>query len=362
MSQQHIDQPREVRKGEELNTEALRQYLKAQFPDVQAELSVSQFPSGFSNLTYQLTWGAYDWVLRRPPFGANVKSGHDMSREHTILTALKDSPVQAPKPILFCEDETVLGAPFYIMERVKGVILRGYMTPEQLPDAHTMSGIAQSWVHTFATLHQTDLQNTQLHTLGKPEGYVTRQVEGWIKRYEKAKTDEIAEMDKVAQWLSANKPSEVDACLIHNDYKYDNVVLNPENLTEITAVLDWEMATLGDPLMDLGTSLGYWLEATDPEPLKLLQLSPTTSAGNPTREEVVALYEKASGKTIDNAVFYYAFGAYKIAVIVQQIYYRYKKGYTQDPRFKALIHGVKGCSTMAWQAIQKQRIGNLFST
>lgn len=357
---QHIDQPKDIRKGEEFQLDSLTSYLKNQFPEIEGALTVKQFPSGFSNLTYQVQWGENDWVLRRPPFGANVKSGHDMSREYKILSALYGSEVKVPQPILFCEDTEVIGAEFYIMERVKGVILRGYMKQEQLPEKDTMAGIAQSWVNTFAALHNFPIEGTPLAGFGKPEGYVARQVEGWAKRYQKAKTDEIDAMEKVAAWLVENQPKEVAGTLIHNDYKYDNVVLNPTNLTEITAVLDWEMATLGDPLMDLGTSLGYWLEAADPEPLRQLSLSPTISVGNPTREQVVAMYEKASGKTVDNVVFYYAFGLFKIAVIVQQIYYRYKKGYTQDPRFKGLIHGVKGCSMLAMQAIHKKRIGDLF--
>jgi len=356
---QHIDQPKEIRQGEEFDVKSLINFLRSQFPEIQGELVVKQFPSGFSNLTYQIQWGEKDWVLRRPPFGANVKSGHDMMREYKILTALHGSAVKVPEPILYTENTDIIGADFYMMERVKGVILRGYMPPEQLPEKETMAGISQSWVNTLAALHQTPLQGN-FTTLGKPEGYVARQVEGWAKRYQKAKTDEIAAMEHIAVWLAENQPTEVAGTLIHNDYKYDNVVLNPDNLTEIIAVLDWEMATLGDPLMDLGTSLGYWLEAADPEPLRQLSLSPTTSEGNPTREQVAAMYEKATGKTVDNIVFYYAFGLFKIAVIIQQIYYRYKKGYTHDSRFKGLIHGVKGCSMLALQAIQKKRIGDLF--
>lgn len=299
-------------------------------------------------------------VLRRPPFGANIKSGHDMSREYKVLSGLIREYDKVPRPLLFCEDDTIIGAPFYVMERVQGIILRSTMPAEMVPDPGTMAGIAEGLINTFAELHAVDYSAAGLADLGRPEGYVERQIHGWIGRYEQARTDEIPEMDQVGTWLAANMPSESGASLIHNDFKYDNMVLNAEDWTKVEAILDWEMATLGDPLMDLGTSLGYWMDEDDPPQIRKLALSPTTLPGNPSRTEVAEMYARKSGRNIDHLVFYYAYGLYKIAVIVQQIYARYKKGYTRDERFAGLIYAVHGCSQLAWQAIQKNRIDHLF--
>ncbi|MEZ4847689.1 MAG: phosphotransferase family protein [Bacteroidia bacterium] len=187
-------------------------------------------------------------------------------------------------------------------------------------------------------------------------------VEGWTRRYQKAKTDEVAEIDQLAKWLAENMPGESASALIHNDFKYDNLVLDPDDWSKVIAVLDWEMATLGDPLMDLGTSLAYWMDPNDPPEILMLQLSPTTLPGNPDRRQVAEMYAQASGRDLGDLVFYYAFGMFKIAVIVQQIYYRFKKGYTKDPRFAMLNHAVKGCGVMGMQAIRKGRIDGLFAS
>lgn len=360
MPQNWTDRPTQIRKGEELPLEKLQAFLNDNLEGANGELVVEQFPSGFSNLTYLIKLGEQQYVLRRPPFGANIKSAHDMGREYKILSALSKTYPKAPKPLLYTEEENVLGAPFYVMERVQGVILRPNMPKEMHPEKSIMSGIANELIDTFVELHNVDYQSVGLGDLGRPEGYVERQVVGWTKRYFKAKTDEIAEIEKAAQWLADNMPKEVNPSLIHNDFKYDNVVLDGNDWTKITAVLDWEMATVGDPLMDLGTSIGYWVNPNDPDFMKMLNLTPTTLPGNPTRGEVVELYAQRSGRNIDHAIFYYIYGLFKIAVIVQQIYARYKKGYTQDKRFAKLNHAVKGCGVMALQAIAKKQIDDLF--
>lgn len=355
-----VDQPKAVREGEALDTERLQVYLNEHLPEVGGALSVEQFPSGFSNLTYLIRRGAQELVLRRSPFGATVKSAHDMGREYTILAHLSPVYPKAPRPLLYCDDASVLGAPFYVMERVEGIILRPVMPEAMIPPPARMARIAEAFVDTFAELHAVDFEAAGLGDLGRPQGYVQRQVEGWAKRYRRARTDDVPEIERMAAWLAAHQPPESDAALIHNDYKYDNLVLDPADWTRVRAVLDWEMTTLGDPLMDLGSSLGYWIDPGDPPAMQHLHLSPTTLPGNPTRTELVERYAKTSGRDIGHVVFYYVYGLFKLAVIVQQIYYRYKHGHTQDSRFARLIDAVRSCGYAGVQAIEKGRIDRLF--
>jgi len=355
-----MDAPRAVREGEELDRDKLEAYLQAHLPEAGGDLEIQQFPSGYSNLTYFLKLGERELVLRRPPFGANIKTAHDMGREYHILSHLAPVWDKAPTPLLHCTDETVLGAPFYLMERVRGVILRPRMDAAMHPEPNTMRRIGEALVDTLVELHSIDYQAAGLGELGRPEGYVQRQIEGWSKRYFKAKTDEVSEIEQLARWLADHQPPEQGATLIHNDFKYDNLVLDPADWSHIIAVLDWEMATVGDPLMDLGTSLGYWINPDDPELMQQFKLSPTYLPGNPSREEVVQRYAQQSSRPVDNIVFYYAYGLFKIAVILQQIYYRYKKGYTKDPRFAPLHFAVRLCGTVGLQAVEKQRLDGLF--
>ena len=360
MSNKWIDRAVEVRKGEELDVEKLVPILKNELGFEGDHIVVEQFPSGFSNLTYQLRFGDKEYVLRRPPFGAKIKSGHDMGREFTILKNLKKVYSKVPQPLYYTEDENIIGSPFYIMEKVEGIILRSKMPKEMTPDKAAMSGIANAFVMEFSALHTVDLKSAGLSDLGKPEGYIERQIKGWTKRYFNSKTDEIPSVEGVAKWLIEKMPPDSGNALIHNDYKYDNLVLDPNDWTNVVAILDWEMSTLGDPLMDLGTSLGYWINHNDPDFMKQMSLNPTMSEGNPTRGELVEMYVKASGHDISDIVFYYVYGLFKIAVIIQQIYFRYQKGLTQDTRFANLIHMVKGCGNIARQAIDKKAIDYLF--
>ena len=314
-----LDKAKAVRKGENLNEAALEQYLAKNLGQEKGELKVQQFPSGFSNLTYLIEFAGTDYVLRRPPFGANIKSGHDMGREYKILSALEGNYDKAPKPILFCDDLNILEAPFYLMERVEGIILRASTPQEQMPSPSQFESLSNNLVDTLVELHQLDYKSIGLEDLGNPEGYVERQVVGWSKRYQKAKTHDNKEMEATALWLNNNMPKKSGASLVHNDFKYDNLVLTPDDHLNVRAVLDWEMTTLGDPLMDLGTTLGYWIHHTDPEFIAQNQLNLTTQKGNPTRGEIVEMYAKKSGQTVDDIVFYFVFGVFKIAVIVQQI-------------------------------------------
>lgn len=351
----YLDQATAIREGEGLDLAKLEPFLKDSL-GLAGALEVLQFPSGFSNLTYLLSLGGKDLVLRRPPFGAAIKSAHDMSREYKVLSHLQGVFDKAPQPFLYCDDDAILGAPFYVMERVQGVILRGRMPKEQQPEPVLMRRIANSLVDALVELHRVDLNAAGLSDFGKPESYVERQLKGWTKRYYAAQTDEIPSIDAAAKWLAKNMPKGSSVSLIHNDFKYDNVVLQPDDLTKIIAVLDWEMCTVGDPLLDLGTSLGYWVEVSDPPAMQQLGLSPTALAGNPKRSELVDWYEVKSGREVSNRVFYYVYGLFKVAVIVQQIYTRYKKGLTKDERFAGLIHAVKACGDMADKAISEDQL------
>jgi aminoglycoside phosphotransferase (APT) family kinase protein len=335
-----IDLPGDVRHGEELPFDQLTNYLANKLSDVRGELSVKQFPSGHSNLTYFVQIGNQEFVLRRPPFGATIKSAHDMSREYKILSHLRPIYAKVPQPALYCADEAIIGAPFYMMERVKGIVLRAKPPEGVNLTSQVMTKLSTEFINNLAALHALDYSSAGLGDLGKPQGYVARQVHGWTERYVNAKTDDIPEMERVATWLAEHLPPESGAALIHNDYKYDNLVLDPNNLS-IRAVLDWEMATIGDPLMDLGTTLGYWVEADDPEELRAIAFGVTALPGNLTREELVQLYAVMSGRDVSRIQFYYVYALFKIAVIAQQIYARWKHGHTQDSRFGNLIQGVR---------------------
>jgi aminoglycoside phosphotransferase (APT) family kinase protein len=352
-----LDSTRPVRPGEELDLVRLEPYLRAHLPNLTGPLVVEQFSSGYSNLTYLLSSGTNGWVLRRPPFGNVVKSAHDMGREHRILSALNAAYPLAPRAFLYCADETILGAPFYVMERRKGVILRQKPPTEVALDPPTARRLGERFVDNLARLHGIDYTAAGLGDLGKPVGYVARQVTGWIKRYYDAQTDDLPAVERAAAWLADHQPLESSAALIHNDYKYDNLVLDPGDLTRIIAVLDWEMATIGDPLMDLGTTLGYWVEAKDPEPLRASAFGPTALPGSLTRRELVERYGSITGRDSSGMLFYYVFGLFKIAVIGQQIYARYKRGLTKDERFAGLIHLNRLLGDQAIRAMDSGRIG-----
>ena len=347
----------QLRKGEELPEEQLKDFLVQHelINSVNSELFVQQFTHGYSNLTYLLTIEDKEYVLRKPPLGA-IKRGHDMSREYKVQSGVQKGFSKVPKMFAYTKDESILGSEFYLMEKVNGIILNYKEAKSRNIAPDSYKTIANSWLDAFVELHQLDYETVGLSDLGRPEGYVERQVTNWGKQYLKAATEDVPVAKKVMQWMEEHQPKEYEYCLIHNDYKYDNVVFVDESWKEITAVLDWEMATLGDPLMDLGTSLGYWTVATDHDFVKQGIPSPTIFEGNPIRSEVVALYAKKSGRDIQNIVFYYAFGLFKIAVIAQQIYYRYNKGLTTDARFANLNKASELCCNLAMKAIQTNTI------
>ncbi len=325
-----------VRPGEELPVAPLANYLRSHLPGTSGPLTVRQFGGGHSNLTYLLGLGDTELVLRRAPFGNAVKSAHDMGREYRVLSKLWPVYPPAPRPLLFCDDPAIMDAPFYVMERRRGVILRRPIPSDLSIDPATARRLSTALIDALADLHMLDYEGAGLGDLGKPEGYVARQVTGWIERYAKAQTSDLPALERTARSLVDRKPADSSPSLIHNDFKYDNLVLDPDDLTRVVAVLDWEMATVGDPLMDLGTTLGYWVEADDPAPLRLAATGPTDLPGSLTRRELVDHYAERTGRDVAGILFYYVFGLYKIAVIVQQIYARYVRGHTRDPRFARL--------------------------
>ena len=359
LQEQFLDSARPVRDGEQLDSAQLLSYLRGRIPDLDATLEVEQFPAGFSNLTYLLRVGEQEFVLRRPPFGAKIKTAHDMGREFLILSSLYPVYGKVPRPLLYCEDEAVIGAPFYLMERVRGVILRARLPEGLTLSTETMRRLSESFIANLVEIHAIDYRAANLGEMGRPEGYVRRQIEGWTKRYYNARTDDVPEIEKLAEWLAEHAPADSGAALIHNDYKYDNVVFAPGDLSRVRAVLDWEMATVGDPLMDFGTALGYWVDADDPSEWKQLGFGLTALSGNLSRREMVELYTRLSGRDVRDVVFYFAFALLKVAVIVQQIYYRYRQGFTTDPRFSNLGALVRGCGHLAQRAIEKGRIDSL---
>lgn len=356
MTEQNIDTAREVRAGEMPDIEKLNAYLSNYIDFGNDMLEVRQFPSGFSNLTYLIKIGEKEFVMRRPPFGAeNIEKGHDMGREYKVLELLRPVFDKVPKPVVFCEDPSVIGAPFYLMERVKGIILRSEKDFDCL-DATTVAKLYECFIDNFADLHSLDIYQTGLIQLGKPEGYLERQVNGWTKRYYNSKTEEISEMNFCIQWLDEKKPASPAATFLHNDYKFDNIILNTDNLTQIKAILDWEMSTVGDPYTDLGIVLSYTAEQGDPVASIRKFFGGQVRPGALSRIQLVERYEEKTGKKVKNLPFYYAFALFKLGVVLQQIYYRYHKGFTKDERFAPLIHIVKDCVILAKEVIQAGKI------
>jgi len=339
-----LDSAMAVRAGEELDTERLRVFLEGAVAGLEGDLEVLQFPSGFSNLTYLIRVGGRELVLRRPPFGRKPKSGHDMKREFRILSALEVSFPYCPAPLAFSDDESIIGAPFFLMERLLGIIVRRELPPDLELSPDEVGALFDSLIGVHGQLHAIDPREVGLEDFGRPEGYAERQVRGWSERYRAARTPNVPDGERVMAWLSGNTPDQGDrASIIHNDFRLDNVVLDPSNPLRIIGVLDWEMATLGDPLMDLGASLAYWVEAGDPPGMSAMRMMPTHLEGAPTRREVVERYARVSGVDVGSFDFYYCYGLFRLAVITQQIYYRSFHGQTQDDRFRNLhlaVHGL----------------------
>jgi aminoglycoside phosphotransferase (APT) family kinase protein len=331
-----LDHPAQIRSGEEIDLTTLEPYLRNHFPESTGALEVRQFPAGHSNLTYSLQLGSKELVLRRPPFGSKVKSAHDMSREFRVLSKLHAAYSPAPEVFLYCDDDSIIGVPFYVMQPVHGIILRRKLPHGLDFSAEKARLLSASFIDNLVRLHRVDYAAAGLADLGKPEGYLGRQVRGWTERYHGSKTHDYLEVEKISTWMQEHLPSTAAVSLIHNDYKYDNVVLDPSDITKIVGVLDWEMCTIGDPLTDLGTALAYWVDQTDPQEIQENRWGPTTEQGSFTREEFVDHYAQQTGCDVSHIAFYLAFARFKLAVIVQQIYFRYHQGLTKDARFATM--------------------------
>lgn len=347
------DKTDEVRPGEEFDLDAVKKYLKDKIPELGGEVTVEQFPQGHSNLTYMLKAGGRELVLRRPPFGSKVKSAHDMGREFKVLSALHSRYSKAPKPLAFCEDESVIGAIFYVMERIPGVILRKELPEDMDFSEKIAAGLSRSFIENLAEFHAIDYQAAGLGDLGKPDGFLRRQVHGWSDRYFGSQTDDIPEIDGIIEWIKKEMPESPEPTLVHNDYKYDNLILDPDDITKIIGVLDWELTTIGDPLSDLGGALGYWVQDDDPPEIREVAFGPTDVPGSMTRRELAETYAQITGRDIGNIHYYVSFATFRIAVIVQQIYYRFAKGHTNDERFEPMLDKVKLLARTAQEMIER---------
>lgn len=330
-----IDQPGAVRQENQLDLDVLLPWLARHVPDLpDGRPEVAQYPGGASNLTYALSFAERTLILRRPPSGTRPKSGHDMGREYRVMSGLHGHyPV--PKPLAHCEDESIIGAPFYVMEKLEGIILRRDLPQGMTLEPTRAAGLCRDFWQRLIDLHQLSPAACGLAELGRPAGYVQRQIEGWNGRYDKARTEDAPEAQDVMEWLSAHQiPEDGRASLIHNDYRFDNVVLSPDSDLRIIGVLDWEMCTVGDPLMDLGCALAYWVHDDDDPELEAIRMQPSNLPGMLRREDITDWYQEQTGTTIGNPAFYLAFGLFRLAVIAQQIYYRFAMGQTSNPRYK----------------------------
>ncbi|AQQ54715.1 phosphotransferase family protein [Planococcus lenghuensis] len=329
-------------------------YLRHSISDLpQREMQVRKFSEGYSNLTYLLTIGDWEGVLRRPPFGKTPPKAHDMEREYRMLTKMNPVFPLAPEPYVYCEDKEVMDKHFYVMEKKNGIVL-----DDKLPAAYKSSEkagplISQGIIQTLVRLQDVDYKTAGLEEMGKPEGFMERQIHGWIKRYERAKTDEIPGLANLQAYLTANIPTNSETTVVHNDFKLNNLVLDRNAPGHVIGVLDWELSTIGDPLSDLGSTIAYWGQPGDPD-MGITIL--TDQPGFYNRKEFVEEYAKASGRDVSNIDFYVAFGFYKLAGILQQIYYRWKTGEIQDERFRNLNKAVTNLFEMA----EKARLGRLF--
>jgi aminoglycoside phosphotransferase (APT) family kinase protein len=316
-----------VREEDRFDVARMHQWL-APFINHNVLPEVLQFRSGASNLTYLLQYPGQDLVLRKPPVGTKAASAHDMKREFLIQSRLQPVYPLVPSMVAMCDDQSVMGSDFYVMERVVGDIFRRDV-PEGVKPAD-VSVMADSLINGLVQLHAVDA--SILDELNKGPGYVQRQVEGWSKRYRNALTDDVPNGEKVMAWLEANRPADVASCVIHGDWRIDNVVFNLEQ-ARIVGVLDWELATVGDPLMDLGSSLAYWVDRNDEPAFAALRRQPSHLPGMPTREEFVQRYLQLSGRSCADFTFYEVFGLFRLAVIIQQIWARYRAGQTTNPAF-----------------------------
>ncbi len=325
-----------------------------------AAIEVNQFPGGHSNLTYLVRYGNREFVLRRPPMGPVAPTAHDMPREYKLLSVINPHYPLAPRPVILCEDISIIGVPFYLMERRRGLIVR-FKVPKEIGENLALrQRLSENVVDTLVMLHAVDIQSSGIIQIGKPAGFVTRQVRGWADRWQRSKTGELPEMDRVIDWLMDRVPAEnnVDATIVHNDFKLDNIMLDAGDPTRVVAVLDWEMCTVGDPLVDVGLFLSYWtMKGTEGEADMNSSLRAVTNGpGWMTREQIIERYEAGTGRDLSRIVFYETFARFKVAVVIQQIYFRYRRGQTQDERFRNFDALVRQLTREALQLAERSGI------
>jgi aminoglycoside phosphotransferase (APT) family kinase protein len=345
-----------IREGEELDKDRLANFLRGKLEGEDESLWAQQFSGGHANLTYLLHYGQTEYVLRRPPMGPVAATAHDMGREYRVLSVLYKVFPPAPRAFLYCQDPYVIGAPFFIMERKRGTVVRNVVPPEfgsgQDPKKNRI--LSEVIIDALAELHGVDYRSVGLQDLGKPDGFMERQIRGWTGRYEKSMTKEIPIVKDVHDWLVDKLPeNQVDA-LVHNDWRLDNMMLDPKDPAKVVGVFDWDMCTLGDPLADLGCLLSFWFE--EGEAFGTMTAMPTQVPGFMTRRGAIERYGEKSGRDIRKMDFYYVFGLFKMAVVVQQIYFRYARGQTKDPRFQHFGIGAELLFSLAWSAAQASQV------
>lgn len=329
-----LDDTIEVRAGEQLNWPEIEHYLRAHLPTIgEGPIQVRQFPSGASNLTYLLQIGAWEGVLRRPPFGPIAPRAHDMQRESGLLAHIHPAFPLAPNPYVFCNDPEIMDVPFYVMERRRGFVINDTFPASVTPTPELCRRLSETVVDTLVQIHAIDWKNAGLAEFGHPDGFLERQVKSWIERYFRSQAEENPLVEPLVRWLSEHIPTSPLPTLIHNDYKLNNMLMDTQNPAQPVAVLDWEMATIGDPLFDLAISLGYWVQPDDPEELRAILPTITHLPGFLSRAEFMQRYAEQSGRDLSLLHFYMTFAYFKLSVILQQIYIRWLRGQTQDPRF-----------------------------
>lgn len=344
-----------IRAGEELNLDALRDHLLGKVDGIDGDLVVEQFPGGHSNLTYLLKAGGREYVLRKAPLGPVAPKAHDMVREYHVLHALHPHFPETPAVYHLCQNTAVLGTPFFLMERRRGVILRDHVPEGLAVVPHFEERLSESFVDCLVRLHAIDVSRGPLRSLGKPEGYVERQVRGWADRWGRAETEHMPEMDRVVAWLGAQIPPSTETTMIHNDYKLDNVMFAASHPERIETVLDWEMATIGDPLSDLGLTLCYWSWASAPQSGGDPATAITAQPGWYTRDQLVNRYVQQTGRDVTHLRYFEVLGVFKLAVIIQQIYHRFHCGQTRDERFRHFDQRTRGLVQLAASLVERQQ-------
>lgn len=355
MTQFHEQDLIDVRPDERFDEARLQRYLRGRLAGAENAMSVRQFAGGKANLTYLLEFGeSVEYVLRRPPLGTYAPSAHDMGRENRVLSVLPNAFPFAPRVYHYCDDEAVIGAPFIIMQRCHGLVIRDTMPAQYASNPNAPQLLSRALVDTLAVFHAVDYEALGLSRLGRPDGFIKRQVEGWWRRWKAAAPDENRQVNKIYHWLAENLPDSNYHSVVHNDYKLDNTMFDADDPARVVAILDWDMCTLGDPLSDVGTLLTYWTQPDDSESVRAIGTMPVGDYDFYSREQILDRYAEQSGRDLSNIQFYHVLGIFRLLVILQQIYIRYVRGFTLDQRFAALGHAVNGLVDWALELMESR--------